>query len=238
MNNKSLRGASIVEFTFVMLILVPLLLGTTGVGINMVNSLQTIQLARDIGHMYARGVDFSQPGNQQILIRIGASVGMSTVTGAGSGNAVVILSKLTYIDNAACIAYGPPVTVNGGGQAVGCTNLNQWVFAEWMQVGNTTMRASNLDSPLTGTGPGHVTFVDSNGTPTGSTTGGRISRSDQVMNTEDQATFSASGFLNMISGGVSGLPTGQFLYVSEAAAQGFTLPPYMSNPQSYSYGIF
>jgi hypothetical protein len=75
MNNKSLRGASIVEFSFVMLVLVPLLLGTTGVGINMVSSLQTIQLARDAGHMFSRGVDFSKPGYQQILIGLGTSVG-------------------------------------------------------------------------------------------------------------------------------------------------------------------
>ena len=236
MKNKSLRGASIVEFTFVMLILVPLLLGTTGVGINMVNSLQTIQLARDAGHMYSRGVDFSKPGYQRILVGIGSAVGMSTVTGANSGDAVVILSKLTYMDNAQCIAYGPPVTVDGGGNAVGCTNLAKWVFAEWMQIGNTSMRTSNLGGPLTGTGPGHVIFVDSAGAPTGSTTGGKISRTDQVMNASDRAVFAGiNPYTNAVG---TGLPSGQFLYIAEAAAKGFIMPPYMSNPQSYSFGVF
>src|SRR5437016_1857037 len=237
MKKKNLRGASIVEFTFVMLVLVPLLLGTTGVGINMVNSLQTIQLARDAGHMYSRGIDFSKPGYQQVVASLGASVGMSTTTGAGSGNAVVILSKLTYIDNAQCIAYGPPVTVDGSGNAVGCTNVAKWVFAEWMQMGNTSMRTSNLGGPLTGTGPGHVN--DPSGNPL-SATGGKVSRADQVMNASDRAIFSGSGIVpySNISGTITGLPTDQYLYIAEAAAKGFTMPPYMSNPQAYSFGIF
>jgi hypothetical protein len=165
---------------------------------------------------------------------------MSTVTGPGSGDAVVILSKLTYIDKAACIGYGPPVTVDGSGNPVGCTNLAKWVFAEWMQMGNTTMRTSNMGGPLTGTGPGHVTFVDSAGVATGSTTGGRISRSDQILNAQDQAVFVSSGIVpySNVAGVITGLPTDQFLYVAEAAAKGFTMPPFMTNPQSYSFGIF
>ena len=53
MKRKNSSGVSIIEFTFAMLILVPLLLGTTAIGLNMVLDLQTVQLARDAGHMFA-----------------------------------------------------------------------------------------------------------------------------------------------------------------------------------------
>ena len=63
---------------------------------------------------------------------------------------------------------------------------------------------------------------------------------DQVMNASDRAIFSGSGIVpySNISGTITGLPTDQYLYIAEAAAKGFTMPPYMSNPQSYSFGIF
>src|ERR1019366_10350955 len=94
------RGVASVEFAFVVLVLVPLLLGTGAAGINMILTLQTIQVARDAGHMYARGLDFSQPGNKTILANLGQTLGLSTT--AGSGSALVILSELTYLDKATC----------------------------------------------------------------------------------------------------------------------------------------
>ena len=57
--HRSQRGGSSIEFAFIVLTLVPLLLGTGATGVNMIRTLQTAQLARDAGHMFARGVDFS-----------------------------------------------------------------------------------------------------------------------------------------------------------------------------------
>ena len=125
MRRASFRGAACIEFAFIAMVLVPLLLGTGAAGINMILTLQTIQLARDAGHMYARGLDFSQPGNQTILANVGSTLGLSTT--AGSGSAVVILSKLTYVDNAACAAAG---AVDSHGNPSGCTNLARWVFTQ------------------------------------------------------------------------------------------------------------
>src|SRR5262247_1891503 len=93
------RGVSTLEFAFVLLALIPLLLGTGVVGINMIRTLQTIQLARDAGHMFARGVDFSQPGNKTILVTLGSALGLNATPSASSS--VVILSALTYIDQPA-----------------------------------------------------------------------------------------------------------------------------------------
>src|ERR1700683_3463782 len=110
MRHRNSRGVSSVEFAFGMLVLVPLLLGTGVTGINMIRSLQTIQLARDAGHMYAKGIDFSQPGNQTILTNLGTALGLSSTS--GSGNAVVILSSLVYVDKNQCSAVG---AVDGSG---------------------------------------------------------------------------------------------------------------------------
>ena len=61
MNNSAKKGISTMEFAFSMLVLTPLLLGTGVTGINMIRTLATVQLARDAGHMYARGLDFAPP---------------------------------------------------------------------------------------------------------------------------------------------------------------------------------
>ena len=222
MSGKPTRGASVMEFGFIMLVMVPLLLGTTEIGLNMINTLQTVQLARDAGHMYARGVNFnnSQPGNQQILTTLGAGVGMSATTGAGQGNARVILSQLRYIDNATCVGAGLPVDT--AGNPVGCTNVGQWVFAQRINIGNTSMRESNFGTPT--------------GVPFDPKDGVSILLTDQCTNAGDVASFGVTATNPL--GNMTGLPSGQVLYVAEAEAYGFRMNPYASNPLTYSYGIF
>ena len=224
MRNKSLRGVAVVEFAFVVLVLVPMLLGTAVVGVNMVRSLQTIQLGRDAGHMYARGVDFSQIGNKTILATIGSGVGLSTTS--GSGNAEVILSAITYIDKAMCLSDGLPV--DAGGNPIGCTNLGKWVFTQRLVIGQPSIHASNFGSPLVG-GTTGVT-VDA--------TTGAISLDDQVKKTGDVATFSGVNPYSNVAGVISGLPSGQLLYIAEAAARGFSMPPFMPNAVHYSFNMF
>jgi hypothetical protein len=205
------------------MVLVPLLLGTGAAGINMISTLQTIQLARDAGHMYARGLDFSQPGNQTILGNLGSTLGLSTT--AGSGNAVVILSELTYVDKAACAAAG---AVDSNGNPSGCTNLGKWVFMQRLQIGNTSVRTSNIGSPLT-SGPTGVTV---------NATTGKISLSDYVTKAGAVATFSSINPYSSVNGTVTGLPSGQVLYVAEAAATAFSMPPFIGPHATYSYGLF
>lgn len=224
MRNRKLRGVAIVEFSFVMLVLVPLLLGTTVIGVNMVRSLQTIQLGRDAGHMYARGVDFSQIGNKTILATIGAGVGLSTTS--GSGSAVVILSSVTYIDKAMCLSDGLPV--DAGGNPIGCTNLGRWVFTQRLVIGQPSIHGSNFGSPLVGGSTG-VTL---------DATTGAISLDDQVKKTGARATFSGVNPYRNVQGVVSGLPSGQVIYVAEASARGFNMPPILPNAVHYSFNMF
>lgn len=225
MRKKRTRGVSIIEFCFIVLVLVPLLLGTTEIGLNMVNTLQTVQLARDAGHMYARGVDFTQVGNKQILAQLGSGVGMSTSTGAGQGSAQLILSQVKYIDTAMCVADG--LSLDAGGNPIGCTNLGQWVFAQRIVIGNTSLRTSNFGSPLA-SGPHAVTIASD----------GSISLSQQCTNSGDVATFTGVQPYNLSGTTVTGLPSGQVVYVAEAEATGFVMRPYATSPMTYSYGVF
>src|SRR5450432_201290 len=161
--NKS-KGGALVEFSFCLLVLVPLFLGTIGVGLQLIQSMQTIQLARDSGRMYARKLDFGQPGNLTILATMGSDLGLHTLDTGGT--AVLILSAVKYIDKTICLA--------------GCTNFKQWVFVQRVVVGNGSYRTSNLGSPLT-SGIGKVTMD----------AGGNIAAADQTGNSNDVATFSA-----------------------------------------------
>jgi type II secretory pathway pseudopilin PulG len=223
MKRNRLKGVAIVEFSFAMLVLVPLLLGTIGFGIRLIQSMQTVQLARDAGRMYARGLDFSQPGNKTILATVGADVGLKT---DGTGNAVLILTTVIYIDKGMCQSAGKSLDINGN--PINCPNYRQWVFTQRLEIGKTSIRTSNLGSPLT-TGPDPV-LVDG--------TTGKIPLDDQVNNTGDVATFAAGNpFVNM-SGALNTMPSGQVLYVTEAAAQGFTMPPFATGGMMYAFNVF
>jgi hypothetical protein len=226
MKKRAMRresGAAMLEFSFMAVVLIPMFLGTAGFGLNMIRSLQVIQIARDAGHMYARGTDFSQPGNKTIIATLGSDVGLTT--NAATSNGVVILTTLIYIDKAMCAADGK-VDVNGNPS--GCTNYTKWAFARRILIGDTSMRTSSLGSPLQ-TGPNPVT-VDS--------TTGKISLHDQVTNAGDVAVFSGINPYAVVNGAVSGLPSGQVLYVAEAAADGIRVPPFVPNSTMYAYSIF
>lgn len=215
---KPCSGVSSIEFAFSTLVMVPLLLGTGVIGINMIRALQVVQLARDAGHMYARGVDFGLPGNQTILANLGQDVGLSTT--AGQGNAVVIFSSLTYIDKNACAAVGA-VDASGNPTAA-CTNYTKWVFTQRLNVGNTSVHTSNFGSPSGVT-------LDSDG---------KISAADQATKAGDVATFSGVNPYSVVNGVAQGLPSGQVLYLSEASAKGFNMPPFVSNAVMYEFGFF
>jgi hypothetical protein len=225
MNNSAKKGISTMEFAFSMLVLTPLLLGTGVTGINMIRTLATVQLARDAGHMYARGLDFAppEPGNQTILKHLGSNLGLNT---DGTGTAIVIFSTLAYIDKAACAGQG---LVDGAGNpSSACTNYTRWVFANRVVVGNTSVRTSNYGSPLT-SGPTGVT-IDSQT--------GNISVAQQVTKAGARATFTGVNPYSVVGTNVSGLPSGQVLYLAEAAATGFSMPPFVNGSATYSWGLF
>lgn len=224
MKHRIERGGAAIEFSMILLFLTPLLLGAGVIGVNLIRVQQTTQLAREAGYMFARGMSLWQPGNQTTLATIGSPLGLSTT--AGSGSALIILSALTYVDKQTCAEGG---AVDAQGNPSGCTNYGQWVFAQRLTIGNSSVRTSNLGSPLAG-GPTGVT-IDS--------TTGQIPASDYVTKAGAVAQFNAVNPYANVNGAVSGLPSKQFLYVAEAAATVFSMPPFVSSSSAtYSYGLF
>ena len=212
-------GGSAIEFVFISLVFVPLFLGTGTVGVNLIRTLQTIQLARDAGHMYARGVDFSQQANQTVLYQLGSSLGLTSSSSTSA--AVVILSNLIYVDSAQCQAVGAWNTKTSTPN--GCTNYQQWVFTQRLTFGNSNLRSSNLGSP-------NSSLVNS--------TTGQISQQNYVTNSGAVANFSAINPYKNTAGVISGLPSGQTLYAAEAAAQAWVMPPFFYNQSTYSFDFF
>jgi Flp pilus assembly protein TadG len=222
MRRNRQRGVAFLEFAFIMLVLIPLMLGTTAIGLNMLTTLSTVQLARDAGHMYAKGTDFSQPGNKTILLALGSSLGLTSNT--TTSKALIVLSAVTYIDKAMCASAGK---VDANGNPLGCTNFGNWVFTQRISIGNSNMRTSNFGSPLT-SGP--------NGAIVNSTTG-KISLMDQVTKSGAVASFSGINPYSNVNGVVSGLPSGQVIYIAEAASTGISMP-FATGEVMYSFGMF
>lgn len=193
------------------MVLLPLLLGLIGLGLNMHRQMQTVQLARDAGHMYARNVDFTLAGNQQVLVSIAGSLGLSTT--AGSGSAVVYLSTVNYVDKSLCALAGK---VDAGGNPSGCTNYQKWVFAERLVIGNSNTKLSNLGVPAS-----NIVAAD-----------GTISNLNQATATSDVANVTGFNPWNSVTS--TGLPTGQSVYIAEAAAAGFKMPPFSVGTNTYS----
>jgi len=225
MRRSAKSGVAVLEFTLSSLVLVPLVLGTGVMGVNLIRNLGTIQLARDVGHMYANtGTSFYMTGFTTIMASLGGDLGMSAT--AGQGNVVIILSQLKYVDTADCTAVGA-VDTNGNPTSA-CTNYTKWVFVQRLVRGNSSVRTSNLGSPLV-SGPTGVTV---------NSTTGVISQSDYTKKAGAVAIFSGVNPYSVVNSIAQGLPTNQVLYVAEAAATGMRMPPFSSGAAVYSWGMF
>ena len=172
--------------------------------------------------MFAKAYDFSQAGNKSLLAQLGSGLGLSAT--AGTGNAVVVLSSVKYVDKGVCSGFG---LVDSSGNPKGCTNYQQWVFVQRLMVGNNNLYASSLGAPVT-TGSTPVS-LDSSGAVNPA--------SQEATNAGDVATFTG---LNpfVVAGNLDQLPSGQMIYVGEAAAKAFVLPPYIKGGVMYAYTMF
>src|ERR1700733_3686296 len=85
------RGSTLLEFILAgMFFLVPLILGAMTVGMTLGRSIRVADLNRAAGHMFARGVDFSQASNRALLLRMAIGLGMTDTGGQG----VIMLSEI------------------------------------------------------------------------------------------------------------------------------------------------
>ncbi len=143
-SRASRSGSTIVEFAFSLLLFVPLTIGVFVLGFNVTKAIQVAQVARDAGHMFARGMDFSVPATQEIVVRLAAGLNMTRTSGDGT----VIFSRVVYIGHDQCQA--------GGLTDAQCTNINWPVFTRRMVVGNPTLAVSAHGTPASVDSSGNV----------------------------------------------------------------------------------
>ena len=129
------EGNGLLEFAAVSIVVIPLFFGMVGAGIELGRMNEAVQICRDAGHMYGRGVDFSQVSNQNILVSLAAGTGMTV----NSGNGVFIMSQVIQVYPADC--------ANAGLSTSQCSNVNQLVFVNRLVTGNAGLRASNYGTP-------------------------------------------------------------------------------------------
>lgn len=170
---KAERGSALIEFLFCFgLFWIPLFLGATQFGFELIQAIQVTQVCRDAGHMYAYGIDFAQSSNQYLLASFVPSLDVDP-TGAG-GRSVVILSTVEYVDTAMCEA---------GGYSSTCPNNGQLVFTNQTIVGNSSLHASAYGTPTT-----NSTGAVSMGSPT---TSGYLNASSAVVTGFPSITLSS-----------------------------------------------
>lgn len=128
-------GNALIEFALAFALLLPLYVWMLIYGLELRRLMQVVQVSRDAGHMYARGVDFSLTGNQELLVRLAAGMHMTRTGGAG----LVILTRILKVSSQDC--------TDGGVSLAGCSNLNQPVITQRIVVGNRGLATSRVGTP-------------------------------------------------------------------------------------------
>jgi hypothetical protein len=194
------KGNSMMEFGLAMTLAIPLVFGTVAFGVNLGNLLQGTQIIRDVDHMYAQGVDFSQSVNQNIAVTLVQGLGGMTVNG---GNGVIILSQIIQIYPADCSASGYTTAQ--------CSNLGHTVYLNRIVIGNSALRPSNYGTP-------NAAYI---------TAGGNLGSPNYLTKADAQAsnfTNVLSPNLTPIGGATPYLADGQVAYVVE----GYFASPWLS----------
>jgi hypothetical protein len=145
---KTQGGQEILEFGLAAVLLVPMFIGSFVVCMNLIRSIQTNQVCRDLASIYIHGGDFSTYPMQQeaqrlaqgLNLQIGSSfAGNEQSNTSNQGNGIVTVTQVMWIGSTTssnCIAVG----------ASNCTNANSFVFTQQIQFGNSSLANSNTVS--------------------------------------------------------------------------------------------
>lgn len=203
---KTQSGQEIIEFGLVMIVFVPMFLGTFVVGMNLIRSIQANQVVRDVTDMYIHGADFSTYSMQQMAqrlaqglnVQIGSSFSGNTQANTGnSGNGLITVTQIMYI--------GP---VNSPNCLNNCANHDSFVYTQQVQFGNGTLSNANT-----------VTL----GTPSGATinSAGIVANysTDTHAKLGGTAQSAMAGLWQTTSNGQQPLTDGQVAYIVEGYFQ-------------------
>ena len=137
---RSRRGNTLVEFAVVAPFWIAVFFGTIAVGTNLTRTIQVIQISRDLGHMYAKGVDFTAASSVNLLTGAGTPPSASLVQGmdlnSSTGNTVIIFSQVRHV-------YSTDSDCTGGT----CANAGSDVFVNRIVLGKSSLKASILGNP-------------------------------------------------------------------------------------------
>ena len=203
------RGSTIVEFAIVAPFLIFTFFGTVGLGIMLGRTIQVNQVCRDLAHMFADGVDFTQTASQNVAVQLAQGTGMT----ANGGNGVVIFSRVITVYQADCDAAG-----YGGN----CTNLGLCVITQRVVVGNQALRASAFATP----------------TPALLDSAGNIANSVYLQNTDSSVQTTGLAALLVAAGEANLIPQGNSVWVTEVFFTAPDLSYLGTNPGGGSYARF
>lgn len=116
------RGAAIIEFCLISIVWIPLLLGGISLGFDLIRAIQSSQVCRDVGHMSAYNVTFTQTQNQALLANIAKPLNITV----GGGDGAIILSRITYLIPSDCTSANQS----------SCANTGHYVFTSLFLFGN------------------------------------------------------------------------------------------------------
>lgn len=125
---KSARGGTFVQVVLWVCFLVPLVAAIyLSTGTNR-RSEHAKQVSRDLASMFAQGVDFSQPANQEIARQL---------LSGSDGKALLILTRIRTVAPADC----------GSTPVVQCSNNGYAVITQRIVIGNPELHASSFGLP-------------------------------------------------------------------------------------------
>ena len=130
--SKESLGASLPLYALGAIFFIPLSVGVLLVSTDANLDEHANQISRDIASMYAQGVDFGQPANQNIALSVAENLGMPIRDGKG----VLILSKIRTVHDGDCSGAGPD-----------CVNQGRPVITQRYVIGNESLRPSSLGTP-------------------------------------------------------------------------------------------
>jgi len=131
--SKTARATSVPMYALGAIFLVPLTIGVLMVSSSATRNDHANQISRDVASMYAQGVDFSNPANQNIALNVAGGLGVDIRAGRG----VLILSKLRMVHDNDCAA----------NSSENCANKGYVVVVQRFVIGNAGLRGSSFGSP-------------------------------------------------------------------------------------------
>jgi hypothetical protein len=207
---KRQKGQEMVEFAVVIVLFIPLIMGSFILGMNLIRSNYANQVCRDLTDMYIHGADFSTYPMQQLAARlsqglnlqIGSSFsGNSNSNTSNAGNGLVTVTQIMWVG----ATTSPNCTAVG---AANCTNHDSFVYTQQIQFGNGTLSNSNT-----------VTL----GSPTGATltTAGIVQNpvTDSNAKLASGPQSAMQGLWQTTSNGQTSLTDGQLVYIVESFFQ-------------------